>query len=536
MAWSIGNENGVGKDSQVVFDLVKKLDPTRPAFVSQANPDSVKGQEWEDDHYPTPKDVDRLAANTRFGANFSENPHIFYQKDTQDYDPGASDLWSEALIKVWDKIWQSPNLLGSFIWEWQNQGIAVKDPNKRDLWYGPDRLPQENDKGVVDSYRNPKAEYWIVKQVYSPVVVGTRTISPTQGEVSVPLTNHYSFTNLNELSCNWSEYAGSTLLKSGVYRIPCAPLQSTRAAFPAPSGMTRLRLDFRHADGTSVVAANLDVTGSAQPAPPASLAGGNTLITADAYDTLTVSNNLQTIVFDKHDGTIRSWKVRGNQILVGGPIVNLGQAKNGGEKHYFYSAKAPAIRNAQVTAGPADALGVVTVTVFADVLDGENGPPLGTLTNVYFIRPDAQIGVQWGLNWSGTDVNLWEEGLKFELPAQTTKMNWLRDSYFADYPVGHIGEPDGVASATDVSFRASKRGLHWLTLTDQSGDGVALIQNGDAPLVGRANASTGNITLFASSEVAGPHDFSGPWVADHDIQATSKSPLTGSFVLRAVVP
>ena len=115
----------------MTIDLVKKTDPTRPAFVSCVSPNDIKDQAWEDDHYPGPTTVDQIAANAKWGANFSEHPHIFYQKETQDYDPGASDLWSEALMKTWDKLWKDPTILGSFIWEWQNQGIADKYPTKR---------------------------------------------------------------------------------------------------------------------------------------------------------------------------------------------------------------------------------------------------------------------------------------------------------------------------------------------------------------------------------------------------------------------
>ena len=179
--------------------------------------------------------MDRIAANPKWGANFSEHPHIFYQKETQDYDPGASDLWSETLIKTWDKLWKAPTILGSFIWEWQNQGIADKNADtKRDFYYGPDRLRQENDKGIVSAYRVPKPEWWIVKSVYSPVVVGTRTVSPTGGTCTVPLTNHYSFTDLKELACRWTAFNGKTALGSGVLHVACAPMQSVQASFPRP--------------------------------------------------------------------------------------------------------------------------------------------------------------------------------------------------------------------------------------------------------------------------------------------------------------
>ena len=113
---------------------------------------------------------------------------------------------------------------------------------------------------------------------------------------------------------------------------------------------------------------------------------------------------------------------------------------------------------------------------------------------------------------------LWEEGVKFSVPAGLTRMAWQRDSYFTDYPAGHLGEPSGTAQAGDTLFRASKRGLHWLTLSDSSGAGLALLPT-DVPLVGRADATAAGTTLFASREVAGPHGLSGSWVDDHAIHA-----------------
>ena len=543
LAWSIGNENPAGPDSQQVMDLVKKTDPTRPAFVSCVSPNDIKGQSWEDDHYPDPGSVDRIAANVKWGANFSEHPHIFYQKETQDYDPGASDLWSETLIKTWDKLWKAPTILGSFIWEWQNQGIADKNPDtKRDFWYGPDRLRQENDKGIVSAYRVPKPEWWIVKSVYSPVVVGTRTVSPTGGTCTVPLTNHYSFTDLKELSCRWTAFNGKAALQSGVLHVACAPMQSVSASFPAPAGLTTLRLDFQHPDGTSVIAANLAVDGTPLPSAPPAMAAGSALTTQDGPDTLRVSNGSQETVFDKHTGALQTWRVGGRYVLLGMPTLNLGEAKASGEKSFYRAAQPPVTDSAQVTASPPTGDGVVRVTVASRVLGAAGGAPLGTLTCTYDVRPDAEVGVRWTLDWTAPDANLWEEGLKMAVPSDLTRMVWQRDSYFTDYPAGHLGEPSGTCKAGDVSFRASKRGLHWLTLTDGRGAGLALLPAG-TPLVGRAvvvpvgTDGARTITLlFASREVAGPWDFSGSWVSEHDIHAKKGQPLSGAFTLRAIGP
>ena len=143
--------------------------------------------------------------------------------------------------------------------------------------------------------------------------------------------------------------------------------------------------------------------------------------------------------------------------------------------------------------------------------------------------------VHWVLNWTADDTGLWDEGLKFTLPAAMTTMGWRRDAFFTDYPAGHLGEPAGTASADDVRFRASKRALHWLTLTDDGGTGLALLPT-DVPLVGRAAPAANGTVLFASRELAADYGLTRQWVTDHNIHAVKGKSLAGSFTLRAINP
>ena len=536
LAWSIGNENPIGEDTQKVRDLVLKLDPTRPAFASQGQPSDLKGQDFRDMHYPSPRDVDWYVEHdsSKAPAVFSEHPHIFYQKEVQDYDPGASDLWSQTLTKTWAKLYKAPTIMGSFIWEWQNQGVADKNADKTsEFYYGRDHLRQENNKGIVDAFRNPKPEWWIVKQAYTKVDIGARTVTPVNGACSVPITNRYSFTDLAELPCRWTAFAGGKEIGKGIKLVSCAPGQQVTAEFPAPAGMTALRIEFDHAGGTSAAEALLDVPGSPKPAAPAAMAAGGALTAQDGADTLTVGNGLQKIAFNRSTGTIISWTVAGKTLLTGGPVLNLGEAKESGEKGFYRAAQPPVIDNISIATQPGND-GAQRVIVAGTVHSTAGSPALGTLTTTYEIKPNAEIGIDWKLDWTGDDVRLWESGLKLTAPASADRIAWDRDSYFTVYPKGHIGEPSGTATAKDVSFRASKRMLHWLTLTDRTGFGLALL-GADTPLSARANRTAGGTTLFASSEVAGPVDFSGPWVDEHLINARKGNSLNGSFVLRAVV-
>ena len=537
LAWSLGNENPSGPDSQAVTDLVHTLDPTRPTFVSDLNPADIKGQAWQDSHYPDPAAIDHFAKSTKWGANLSEHPHTFFEREVQAYDPGVSDVWSEALVKTWDKLWKAPNILGSFIWEWQCQGIADKNADTTtDFKYGPDHLRQENNKGIVDAYRHPKPEWWIVKSVYSPVVVGIRTVNPAGGTCTVPVTNHYSFTDLKELTCHWTALKAGTVLKTGTLNIDCGPMQTVQASFPAPAGMTALRLDFDGRDGTSVIASNLAVEGVPLPAAPPPLPAGGALITQDSPDTLLIRNALQQLAFDKHSGMVQSWRVDGHDRLVGGPALNLGEArgknKGGDDKGIYRADQPPSMDECHLTAN-LGANGTMQIAVTSTVHAAAGGPELGTLVTTYDLQPDAQMRVNWVLNWSAANAGLWEEGLKFALPAAMTRLSWQREAFFTDYPAGHLGEPAGTARAGEVLFRASKRGLRWLTLTDDGGTGIALLP-GDDPVVGRADTAANQTLLFASRELAADYGLTRQWVTDHNVHAIKGKSLAGSFTLRAI--
>jgi len=537
LAWSLGNENPTGVNTQAVHDLVTSLDPTRPSFASGAGPNSVKGQELFDTHYPSPRGIENYIKNEGGIAPevITEHPHTFYARETQDYDPGASDAWSEGLLKTWDLLWRSPTVLGSFIWEWQNQGVADHYPDHTaDFYYGFDHMRQENNKGIVDAYRHLKAEQWVVKMVYSPIQIPDRTFRVQGGACVVRMINRYSFTDLRELAVQWTALKGGRVVGKGVEHISCAPGQSVDAKVAAPAGATVLDIKIDGADGSNVTLARLEGPSFVATSAPAALAGGSQLKVDDRAEALEVSNNAQRIVFDKRTGQVRQWKVGGrDRLRGGGPYLNLGEAKTARGDHYYRAKRSPVTDSATVTART-DAYGNVHVTSVGAV-QGEAKASLGMLIVEYTIRRSAEIGVEWKLDWTAADINLWEIGLCLPLPVQSNRQSWSRESYFTAYPEGHIGAPSGTCGPKDPAFRASKRSLRFLTLTDTSGVGLAVIAS-KVPLIGRAKADAAGTTLFVSREIAaaGPDDLSWSWFRDHDIAAKRGGSLSGAFVLRAV--
>ena len=155
MAWSIGNESGYGPNAQSAFDYMKANDPTRPAFISQQNLGKNPRTDFEDYHYPAIPELRSLATNRnrlKIPAILTEQPHTFCVRAAMDYDYGNQDFWGQALVNTWDVVWPADGITGSWIWEWQDQGMADKFPDRN----GVDPVTgmrDENYKGSVTSER-----------------------------------------------------------------------------------------------------------------------------------------------------------------------------------------------------------------------------------------------------------------------------------------------------------------------------------------------------------------------------------------------
>jgi beta-galactosidase/beta-glucuronidase len=536
LAWSCGNENPVGSDEQAVLDFMHQHDPTRPAFASCLNHNDLKGQSFTDFHYPWPPMLEQLAKNDGKHAPviLTEQPHIFWQGFWHQYDPGVSDLWGEVISKSWNAVDNYPDLVGSFIWEWQDQPIAdLFNDDGKDKKTG---LRFQNNKGVVTGYREPKPEYWEVKMAYSQVKIDPAPLQPTGGTCPVAITNRYSFTNLDELKCRWQAFDGSQLIGQGEQKVECAPLQSITVSFPAPIGMTSLQITFSKPAGDLITGAVLKVAGAPDPQPPvyAGPSGGN--LAVKPGDAPTISNGDMEVDFDAQTGQMSHWTFRHQDLVSGVSQFNLGQAVPNDDDHlkeFIKPGQTLSLDNAKWTTTDNSDNSIDAVST-ADVSLSKLNGKVGTLTTTYTVRPDAQIAVHWEFHWTGAKMKTWEIGEKLQLPATLSNLAWLRDSVFSYYPPDHLGAPSGHCGTDDLRFRASKRGLHWLTLTDSSGVGLAL-QSIDTPLLGRADTMPGGTALFASLKEAGPQDFSGSWVDGETVILDPAKPISGDYLLRPVM-
>jgi beta-galactosidase/beta-glucuronidase len=534
--WSLGNESGYGPNAQAVFDYMKGNDPTRLAFISQQGLAQNPKSDFDDYHlyYPPVPDMMPKFNNP---ASRAKVPVIITEIG------GINDPWGKVLADDWAPIWASDSMAGAFIWEWQDQNMADRFPER---WSIPSPGGKGFDRatgmrlagggGPVTADRQIKPDrYWNLKMTYSPVTTAARETALVDGKYVVPLQNRYSFTDLSELTCRWQALAGDKELAHGVSHIAAKPRSTVDAAFPATPGMDTLRLEFIHPDGRSVYAARLRVKGYAGPPAPAALPATGPVRLSETEQNVVVETAGTRLVFDKRTGQIASWRAGDRDIVLAGPILNIGESIPGSigrgvgiggrmRTAPISSPQPPQFRNPVVAArmNGANARLEVTSDVYLAGFEGV----VAQLNYSLDIGPEAQADVSWKLSWKAADASAKEAGLKFLLPAAADRLSWFSDSLWTEYPADHVGLPHGSFTSRDSHFSDPRRDIHWVSVSGANNSLVALA--GGSPLHAHAAGGDNGTMLFLSSGIAP----TGIDVTGDDIRLTQTTPLTGGFRLR----
>jgi hypothetical protein len=295
--------------------------------------------------------------------------------------------------------------------------------------------------------------------------------------------------------------------------------------------MDTLRLEFIHPDGRSVYAARLRVKGYPGPAAPAALSASGPVHLSQTEQDVVVETAGTRLELDKRTGQIASWRAGDRDVVLAGPILNIGESIPGSigrgvgiggrmRTTPVSSTQPPQYRNPVVTArmNGANARLEVTSEVYLTGFDGA----VAQLNYTLDIGPDAQADLSWKLVWKAADAAAKEAGLKFLLPATTDRISWFSDSLWTEYPADHIGLPHGSFTSKDIHFSSPRRDIHWVSLNSL----VALA--GGSPLHAHAAAVDNGTMLFLSSGIAP----TGIDVTGDDIRLTQATPLTGGFRLR----
>ena len=108
------------------------------------------------------------------------------------YDQGDG----AALADLWDLIRSEPNGAGGFIWAFVDEGVFRTDAERIDT------MGNSAPDGVFGPYRQKEGSYYTIRQVWSPVQVEMEQL-PADFDGTIPLSDHYAFTDLDQVSFNW---------------------------------------------------------------------------------------------------------------------------------------------------------------------------------------------------------------------------------------------------------------------------------------------------------------------------------------------
>ena len=178
--WSLGNEGGMGRNMQAMYEAVLALDPDTPSLCDTDRQYSA----IYDDGYLTPE---KLASEAR---RINDRPFIM-----REYAHAMGNSVGN-LQEYWDVIYADPSICGAAIWDWVDQGLLKKE-NGIEYWaYGGDFGDKPTDgafciNGLLAPDRTPHPHYYEVRHVYQPLEF-------VRDGDDIRMINHDSFTDIDE--------------------------------------------------------------------------------------------------------------------------------------------------------------------------------------------------------------------------------------------------------------------------------------------------------------------------------------------------
>lgn len=177
--WDNGNEGGFNFDLDHLFD---ELDIQKRPLI---HPWGIfRGTNTQ--HY----------VNYDYGTGTGIHGHdVFFPTEFLHglYDGGAG----AGLDDFWDQMWHTPISAGGFIWDFADEAVVRTDKNGEldtDGDHGPD--------GIVGPYHEKEGSYYTIKEVWSPVYLEPREITPAFNG-TIRLENRFFYTNLKQCSFSY---------------------------------------------------------------------------------------------------------------------------------------------------------------------------------------------------------------------------------------------------------------------------------------------------------------------------------------------
>jgi beta-galactosidase len=502
--WSLGNEAGDGHNFLDNYNWAKGRDASRPVQYERAEKSTNTTERHTDIYCPMYARIHQIEE---------------YAKDPKNDRPLILCEYAHAmgnsvgnLQDYWDVIEKYPLLQGGFIWDWVDQGLLTTDENGEKFWayggdFGEEGMPSDGNfciNGLVFPDRGWKPALEEVKRVYQ--YIGFEPVSLQAGTVRI--SNKYFFTDLSEFIFDWEIVSDGLSVKSGKLDVP--PLKPGENAVvtipvtgidPAPGAEYFLNIRVSKSDEWDLVPEDHVYAASQfklpfEGRPVAAVRDQLAVLQTNTVDKkYEISSQDFKIVFDLEKGRMESFTYKGKSIVKKGPEPDywrpptdndygynmdrkLGVWKKAGERTIVKSAK---ISQSE--------MGKAVITFEYDIPD-ENGEKIAGHVTTYTVYASGDVIVKNRFSKvSGTIPEIPRMGMQMQLPEEFMNLKWLgrgpHENYADRKTSADVGLYESTVDDQYVPYirpqeNGYKTDTRWLTLTDESGNGLLI--SGD-PLI-----------------------------------------------------
>lgn len=446
--WANGNEGGW--NTEVDGDFALHDPQERPVIHPGSNfGGDIAAGGIDTTHYPTYSTL----LNKLNGANLYQPTEFLHGL----YDGGHG----AGLQDYWNAMRNSPRGVGGFLWVFADEGVRRTDQGGRidnDGNHAPD--------GIVGPYHEKKPSYDAVREIWSPIVLTTPSISPVWDGL-IEVLNDYYFTSLDCCRFRW-EFGTFPTLKNGpnvawnvhangeIAGPPTAPQTTGTFKIPLPAGWQTndaLRLTAFDPHGlelrqwTWLVRKHGDIVAANLPQRPQAAAA-----LAEDSDSITLVGGAVRVMISKSTGRIAGVSRNGDAIGLGdGPRI--------------VGASNTLTRLTRESSGSEQ---IVTATY-----DGDQSSVR------YTMRGDGWMRIDYTLSGTSNQPNI---GITFDYPEERiTGMRWLGGgpqpvwkNRLAGAMLGvwekRANNPiPGQSYTADPVFRGYHSDVHWCVLETTEG-------------------------------------------------------------------
>ncbi|MCD0468722.1 glycoside hydrolase family 2 TIM barrel-domain containing protein [Flavobacterium sp. JAS] len=484
--WSLGNECGNGPVFHEAYKWVKNRDKTRLVQFEQAgeqeNTDVVCPMYPSIDYmkeYASRKDVKRPFIMCEYAHSMGNGNGNF-----QEY---------------WDIIHGSSNMQGGFIWDWVDQGFEMTDEVGRKYWaFGGDMGSQNytNDEngcsdGLVWPDRTPHPGAFEVKKVYQDILF--KAIDLNKGIIQVE--NGFGYTNLDKYLFRYEVLENGSIVKTGTVAIDLKPLSKKNIQLGLPKLESKdgveylLNIYAYTTEGTEVLPQNFEVAREQFSLSESkyfvkAADKGTKSIVKENKDTIVLNAAGVEVTINKNTGLIQDYKSNGERYFNELPIPNFWRAPTDND----FGNNMPVISNVWRTTGRVSSLNSIEVK--------EEAGKTIVIANLFLKDVSSTYTITYTMNSDGslTMLNSFKAGnnplpemprfgMIFTLKNELDNFNYYGRGPWENYQDRNTSSFKGIYQSkvadqyvpyTRPQENGYKTDVRWLTLTDNSGNGIEI--------------------------------------------------------------